>query len=71
MWSLMTHMEQIKKYLTCSEAAEILRVDRHTISRYTREGRLPGVRVPGGRKILIPLEAVDGALHSAKRKPVE
>jgi len=60
-------MEHKRKYLTCAEAAEILRVTRHSIARYTREGKLPGVRLPGGRKILIPRESVDHALRPAKK----
>jgi excisionase family DNA binding protein len=64
-------MEHVKKYLTCSEAAAVLRVTPRSIARFAREGKLPGMRVPGGKKILIPSEAVDSALRSAKKGGAE
>jgi len=42
-------MERKEKLLRSGEAAEILGVDRHTIVKWIREGRIRAVRLPSGR----------------------
>lgn len=59
-------MGRDNKYLTCSEAAAILRVTPRSVARFAQEGKLPGVRIPGGRKILILARSVEEALRPAQ-----
>ena len=49
-------MERKERLLRSGEAAEILGVDRHTIVKWIREGRIRAVRLPSGR-YRIPVEA--------------
>jgi excisionase family DNA binding protein len=34
--------------LTSTEAAKLLGVDRSTVARYVRQGRLPAIKLPSG-----------------------
>jgi len=34
--------------LTTTEAAKLLGVDRSTVARYVRQGKLPAIRLPSG-----------------------
>lgn len=48
-------------YLTPKQVAELLNVDRETVYRMIRDGRLPAVRV-NERGLRIPREAVAAVL---------
>ena len=46
-----THtMDADKRYLSRLEVAVMFEVSPHTVYRWTREGRLPYVMTPGGRR---------------------
>ncbi len=47
-----------KRYLSRREVAQIFDVSAHTVYRWTREGRLPYVMTPGGRR-RYPREEID------------
>ena len=54
------------EYLTIKEAATLLRVQRDTIARWCKDGRLVSSR-PGGGKVLIARASID-ALGKAAQK---
>ena len=43
-------MDADKRYLSRLEVATLFEVSPHTVYRWTREGRLPYVMTPGGRR---------------------
>jgi len=43
-------MDADKRYLSRLEVATLFEVSPHTVYRWTREGRLPYVLTPGGRR---------------------
>jgi len=43
-------MDADKRYLSRLEVAMLFEVSPHTVYRWTREGRLPFVLTPGGRR---------------------
>jgi len=43
-------MDADKRYLSRQEVAMLFEVSPHTVYRWTREGRLPYVLTPGGRR---------------------
>jgi excisionase family DNA binding protein len=43
-------MDADKRYLSRQEVAAMFEVSPHTVYRWTREGRLPYVLTPGGRR---------------------
>lgn len=43
-------MDTEKRYLTRLDVALLFEVSPHTVYRWTREGRLPYVLTPGGRR---------------------
>ncbi len=57
-WSAVSPMRQApddpgrpdRRYLSRGEVARLLDVSPHTVYRWTREGRLPYVLTPGGRR---------------------
>lgn len=50
----------MKAYLNASEVARLLRVDRATVSRWLKKGRIPGaIRVDRAGQWRIPLESYD------------
>ncbi|HLE77278.1 MAG TPA: helix-turn-helix domain-containing protein [bacterium] len=48
--TVLTLMPADKRYLSRLEVARIFEVSPHTVYRWTREGRLPYVMTPGGRR---------------------
>lgn len=61
-----------RRYLSRAEVARLFDVSPHTIYRWTREGRLPYVLTPGGRR-RYPREEVErlaetwSRVHPARR----
>lgn len=47
-----------KRYLSRRDVAQMFDVSAHTVYRWTREGRLPYVMTPGGRR-RYPREEID------------
>jgi len=45
----MVNMERKEKMLRSGEVAEILGVDRHTVVKWIKEGRIKAIRLPSGR----------------------
>lgn len=45
-----TLMNGQKRFLSRLEVAELFEVSPHTVYRWTREGRLPYILTPGGRR---------------------
>ena len=43
-------MKRDTELLTCTEVADMFRVDPKTVSRWARQGRLPHFRTPGGHR---------------------
>ncbi len=43
-------MDSDKRYLSRLDVATLFEVSPHTVYRWTREGRLPYVLTPGGRR---------------------
>lgn len=58
-------MNSDPQYLTVDAVAEIFGVDRETVMRWIRSGRLPAVVLPGGRRYRIRREDLDTALRPA------
>lgn len=59
----------VKRFLTVSETAALLRVHPESIRRAVREGKIPGARrVPGGRLIRIPESYITGNIRDRKSK---
>ena len=54
----------MNEYLTPKETADTLKVDRVTVYRMVKDGRLPVVRV--GRGLRIPASAVAAILRPVK-----
>ncbi|MBN1629919.1 MAG: helix-turn-helix domain-containing protein [Thermoleophilia bacterium] len=54
----------MREYMTPKEVAERLKVDRITVYRMVKDGRLPVVRI--GRGLRIPASAVAAMLEPAK-----
>ena len=42
-------MERKERMLRSGEVAEILGVDRHTVVKWTKEGKIRAVKLPSGR----------------------
>ncbi|MFC4536914.1 BldC family transcriptional regulator [Sphaerisporangium dianthi] len=57
--------------LTSAEVAAVFRVDPKTISRWAREGRIAGIRTPGGRLIRYRESDVRAALEVSVTMPEE
>jgi excisionase family DNA binding protein len=62
-------MERDKPLLTVDKVAEILGVDRETVVRWIRRGRLAAVVLPGGRRYRIRRQDLDAALRPAPKRP--
>ena len=58
-------MQRDTPLLTVDEVAEIVGVDRETVVRWIRAGRLDAVILPGGRHYRIRREALEAALRPA------
>lgn len=43
------NMESKERLLRTGEVAEMLGVDRHTVIRWVREGKIRAIRLPSGR----------------------
>ena len=57
------------EYATAAEAAAILGVERQTIARWVKDGKLAGEKV--GREVLIPRTQLTQTYKSSKgRKPL-
>jgi excisionase family DNA binding protein len=56
----------VSEYLTPKKAADELKIDRQTVYRMIRDGRLQAFRL-GKRGWRIPRAALDDALKPAKR----
>lgn len=57
----------MKVYLNASEVARTLGVDRTTVSRWVKQGRIKGaVRAAKNQQWRIPLEAYNNLLKSGK-----
>jgi len=46
---LLVNMEKKEKMLRSGEVAEILGVDRHTVVKWIKEGKVKAIRLPSGR----------------------
>lgn len=44
----------VERPLRIAEVAEVFGVDRKTVSRWARSGKLPAVRTPGGHWRILP-----------------
>lgn len=55
--------------LTSEEVAALFRVGPRTVTRWQRQGKLPGIRVAGTKKTLFPRAAVDALLSAAQAEP--
>lgn len=55
-----------KRYLSRREVARLLEVSPHTVYRWTREGRIPYVLTPGGRR-RYPREEVEKLVQTWTR----
>ena len=42
-------MENMERMFKPSEVAKMLNIDRHTVTRWIREGRIKAVKLPSGR----------------------
>lgn len=54
-----------REYLTAHEAAELLRVSRHTIWRAVERGTLPAIRLAEGGPLRIPASALEARKQPA------
>ncbi|RLG78434.1 MAG: hypothetical protein DRO10_02900 [Thermoprotei archaeon] len=45
----MVNMEKKERMLRSGEVAEILGVDRHTVVKWVKEGKIKAIRLPSGR----------------------
>ncbi len=57
--------------LTSKELAAVFRVDPKTVARWAREGRIAGIRTPGGRLIRYRESEVRAALEVSAALPVQ
>lgn len=55
-------MDLTTKLLTAQELADILRVEKDTVYRWTRAGKIPSIRL-GGRRFRYELQAVLACDH--------
>jgi excisionase family DNA binding protein len=46
---MVRHMSS-KRFLTTKEVAELFEVSANTISRWARDGKMPALTTPGGRR---------------------
>ena len=60
-------MQPIKEVLTPDQAAEYLQVDRETIYRYIRQGKLVASRL--GRTYRVPKRSLDLLLWATRTRP--
>lgn len=60
-------VENMTRYLSPAEAAELFGVKRETIYRHIRRGLLPAVRLGGS--IRIPADALTAALEGTRTGP--
>lgn len=44
------HVDSERRFLSRLEVAQLFEVSPHTVYRWTREGRLPYILTPGGRR---------------------
>jgi excisionase family DNA binding protein len=58
-------MTSDQTYLTITEAADRLEVSSGTVRRWVREGRLPAITHPSGRRRIRP-EDIDAILATAE-----
>ncbi|MBT9143406.1 MAG: putative DNA-binding proteinA [Syntrophomonadaceae bacterium] len=49
----------VTKLLTPIEVAEVLKIDRITVYRWIKSGRIPAKRLPGGRCAQLRIRAED------------
>ena len=42
-------MENVERMFKPSEVAKMLNVDRHTVTRWIREGKIKAIKLPSGR----------------------
>ena len=60
----------MKAYLNASEVATLLRVDRSTISRWLKKGRIRGaIRADRAGQWRIPLESYDKLINGNGKQP--
>jgi excisionase family DNA binding protein len=60
----------MKAYLNASEVAKLLRVDRSTVSRWLKKGRIHGaIRAEGAGKWRIPIASYDKLIKSNSKQP--
>ncbi|MBX6386547.1 MAG: helix-turn-helix domain-containing protein [Microbispora sp.] len=52
-----------ERLLTSDEVAAVFRVDPKTVVRWAREGRIAGIRTPGGRLLRFRESVVRAALE--------
>jgi excisionase family DNA binding protein len=62
-----TTNEQVRDILTPDQAADYLQVNRETIYRYIRDGKLLAFRL--GRAYRIPRTSIDALLRSSSTRP--
>ena len=60
-------MEQVREVLTPEQAAEYLQIDRETIYRYIRQGKLVASKL--GRAYRIPRRSIDLLLWTTRTRP--
>jgi excisionase family DNA binding protein len=54
------------EYMTVDEAAKVARMSPVTYREHWRRGRVPGVRMPGTRRVLIPTDWLEARLGGAE-----
>lgn len=64
---MLTPMERTREILTPEQAADYLQVNRETVYRYIREGKLIASRL--GRAYRIPRTSLDALLWSTSTRP--
>lgn len=60
-------MERVREVLTPEQAAEYLQIDRETIYRYIRQGRLVASKL--GRAYRIPRRSIELLLWATRTRP--
>ncbi len=60
-------MDRIRELLTPEQAAEYLQIDRETIYRYIRQGKLVASKL--GRAYRIPRQSIDLLLWTTRMRP--
>ncbi|MCC7106245.1 MAG: helix-turn-helix domain-containing protein [Chloroflexi bacterium] len=62
----------MKQFLNASELSKILMVDRATVSRWIKQGKVPGVfRPPGRQNWRIPLATCEALKRQQLGQPYE